>query len=323
AAGVTGDPLLPLLAEGLHLLSIGLWAGGVLALLVLALRPRLLDAALVRRFTPRAMLYVGLTFASGLFSSAQQVASLDALFFTPYGQALLVKVGLVLGVGALGLINMRIAKLKNDPTGSPPVDGAGERHWRARFIAIEGALMLAVLGMTALLTSSAPANTVEYRLAGVQQPESLSQTVDDVLVSFSARPNRPGQNILSVRANSTRRPAPAEIQRVILRLRYLEQDLGQVTVEAEALEGSSGQYQAGGSALSLPGRWEVEVVVRRKGLLDSVASFTWVVYPFADMPPVRVAAFPLAWLALPAAGAALLGVGFLIARRGRKIVDRG
>ncbi len=283
--------------DGLHLLSIGLWAGGVLALAALAVRPRLLKAGLVRRFTPLAVLYVGGTLASGLFSSAQQVASLDALFFTPYGQILLVKVGLVLLVGLLGLKNMRIAEQSTDK----------EFFWR--WIAVEGGLMAAVLALTGLLTASAPANTIEYRLAGVQQPELLSQQVDDLLISFSARPNRPGQNIFTVRANSTLRPAPGEIQRVILRLRYLEQDLGEVTVEAAAA-GEPGKFQAGESAFSLPGRWQVEVLVRRKGLLDSTASFTWVVYPQGDLPPVRVAAFPLGWLALPGALLVLAGAGW-------------
>lgn len=308
AAGAAESSLLPLLADGLHLVSIGLWAGGVLALLALALRPRLLEAGLVRRFTPRAMLYVGLTFASGLISSAQQVASLDALLFTPYGQALLLKVGLVMGVGVLGLVNMRIA----DSKAKTP----GKHSWRV--IALEGALMCGVLALTALLTSSAPANTLEYRLAGVQQPELLSRQVDDLLVSFQARPNRPGQNLINLRVNSTLRPPPAEVQRVILHLRYLEQNLGQQTLEAEALPGSDGQYQAGGGALSLPGAWEVQVVVRRKGLLDVVAQFTWVVYPLAEVPAVRLAAFPLAWLALPGAGVALLAAGAGLWRLRRK-----
>ena len=39
-------------------------------------------------------------------------------------------------------------------------------------------------------------------------------------------------------------------------------------------------------------RWQIDVVVRRKGIPDSVASFTWTVLPLGDLPPTLVSRSP-------------------------------
>jgi hypothetical protein len=118
-------------------------------------------------------------------------------------------------------------------------------------------------------------------------------------------PNQPGQNVVAVRAASTRKPAPAVITRVMLRFTYLGDELG--TQEFVAAASEPDVYRLGGSALSLPGPWLVEVVVRRKGLSDSVADFTWNVLPDgggADVPvslPLQIGAGVLLVLAIAGA----------------------
>ena len=78
-----------------------------------------------------------------------------------------------------------------------------------------------------------------------------------------------------LRAVSTRRPPPAELLRVILRLTYLEEDLGLTSETMDQFEPDL--YILTGSQLYLPGRWQIDVVARRKGIEDSVARFEWVV----------------------------------------------
>lgn len=60
---------------------------------------------ILRRFGLVAASSLGVLLMTGLYNSGQQVASLDALLFTLYGQSLLLKIGLVVGVGLIGLIN--------------------------------------------------------------------------------------------------------------------------------------------------------------------------------------------------------------------------
>jgi hypothetical protein len=107
-----------------------------------------------------------------------------------------------------------------------------------------------------------------------------------MVITFSASPNRPGQNLFTVRAVSTRRPAPAEIIRLILRFTFLGQEMGRSSVDAVEIE--PGLYQAGGNYLSLAGPWQVQVVARRAGIEDTVANFNWMVAPPGQARPVLI-----------------------------------
>ena len=102
----------------------------------------------------------------------------------------------------------------------------------------------------------------------------LQATAGDLQVSLSAEPNLPGENRLAIRAHPSAAGAP-EILRVIVRFTYLAQSMGEVSVDAPYV--SPGLYELSGSQLSLAGPWQVNVAVRRKGVEDSVAHFTWTV----------------------------------------------
>ena len=109
-----------------------------------------------------------------------------------------------------------------------------------------------------------------------------------------------------VRAASHRRPAPAEVAKVILRFRYLEEDLDTISVEAQEIDETA--FRLGGGYFSLPGRWHVDVVVRRLGVEDSIGSFEWIVPPTAEPEPVVLSDQPLRPILLPLGFA---GIGFL------------
>jgi copper transport protein len=288
AAGLS-SPLLPLLADFLHILSAGLWSGGLIALLVILLPvlgrepgSRQFFQSTWERFGRFAALAVGLTLATGLFNASGLVASLSALTGSAYGQTLALKVGLVLLVGLFGLANSlvlhpRLAapfkRLFGLPAGWKPFD-------RSRLpvsIAIEALLGLLVFTLAGLVASNPPANTPEYRYVGIAQADEVTQRSGDLQVSLSVLPNLPGQNIIDIHAESTRQPPPADILRVILRMTYQGEELGTQSIDADVVE--PGLYRLGGNYLSLPGPWKLVVVVRRKGVNDSLASFQWNVVP--------------------------------------------
>ncbi len=145
-----------------------------------------------------------------------------------------------------------------------------------------------------------------YQYAGISQYESLSKQVGDLLVTFAVRPNHPGQNLADVLAISTRKPPPAETLRVILRMTYQGKALG--TQNGDALPIDTNLYRLGGSYFSLPGPWKVEVIIRRKGLPDSVAAFNWNVLPISAGRYDFVLRYPLRY-----AAGGLLVVGLLAA----------
>ncbi len=329
AAALTPHTTLAVAVDVLHLLAASLWVGGLLALLVgllpLTQRGRSRDradfVALMWAgwgpFSRLAALSVGLLVATGLYNSGRQVASVDALIATLYGQALLGKIGLMLAVGALGLLNSmllhpRLAALLASWLRRPPSWTPVPLHRLPALLLAEAGLGLLVLLVTGLVTAAPPARGAEFEVAAEEIPTLLSQTVDDLLITFSAKPNRPGQNVFAVRAVSTRRPPPAEVMRVILRFTFLGQEMGRASVDAVEIE--PGLYQVGGNYLSLAGTWQVQVVVRRRGIEDRVAQFNWVVAPPGPARPVVISnrsLEPLLTIAAGVIGLILLVMGGL------------
>jgi len=304
AAALTPNTTLAVVADLLHLLAAGMWVGGLLALIIgllpLIRRQKSDLVVLIRAgwkpFSGLAAVSVALLFATGLYATGRQVASPDAMLTTLYGQALLGKIGLVLAVGAIGLLNAfllhprlrnfwpaaRLARWLRLSLGLSSLS----LHHLPRLVLLEAGLGVLVVLVTGLITALPQALGPEFEVNPAEIPTALSQTIDDVVVTFSASPNRPGQNLFTVRAVSTRRPPPAEIMRVIMRVTYQDQDIGQLSADATEIE--PGLYQLGGSQFSLAGPYQVEVVVRRRGVEDQVAHFSWMVAPPGETRPVVV-----------------------------------
>jgi len=277
-----------ILAQALHILAASAWLGslGALAFLHWSMIGRQHPYALLfwRRFGLVAFICVGVLLASGVFNTTRQVFSLDAWLLTPYGWALWLKIGLFLAAGAWGLLNSaavhaRVAQFIRIVTGFRLI--SGPPRWLKPEILSGGLILLT----TAYLTTIAPARGPEFVPPETYErpPANFTQPVEDLLINLVVRPNQPGVNLLSIGVFNTRRPAPAEVIRVQVRLNYLDRDLAPQTMVAE-LE-SEQRYRLQTSALSLEGRWQAQVVVRRNGLPDAVASFEWQVAPLSLSAP--------------------------------------
>jgi copper resistance protein D len=103
-------------ADCLHLLAMGAWLGGLLPLALLLGAARGTgeeeEAAAARRaiwrFSSRCLWAVGVLAAAGTVNAWFQIASFGALFGTPYGRLLLVKIGVFLAMFALAAVNREI-----------------------------------------------------------------------------------------------------------------------------------------------------------------------------------------------------------------------
>ncbi|MCL4559830.1 MAG: copper resistance protein CopC [Chloroflexi bacterium] len=306
-AAVVSTPVIAVIVDSFHLFAISLWVGGVVALAV-GLVPIVGNQAmdiyetepgqrLLRQYfgaySRFAAVSVGIVIGTGIFSSAQQVYSPDALIETFYGRTLVFKILLVGIVGLAGLTNSLIlhpalasvpGRILRKPEGWTllPLRNL------PTIIRIEAILGLVVLALSGLLTSNPPAYGIEFQSAAVNQPDQGSKLIGDLLINLSIKPNHPGQNLFYITAVSSRRPAPAEVLRVIVRMRYQEQDLGQQEAIVEPT--GNDDYRFGSNNLSLPGRWAIDVVVRRKGVPDITATFDWNVLPVSR--PVLISAQP-------------------------------
>ncbi len=317
ASAVQPNTTLAIIADSLHILGASVWVGGLLSLIV-GLLPlmRQRDAhfsalikGMLRPFGVVAAISVGLLFATGLYSVGGQVASIDALITTLYGQTLLAKIGLMLGVGIFGLLNSMLlhprvakpmARLLRRPEGWTPFS----LQQLPKLLMAEVGLGLLVFLLTSMVTASPTPRGVEYTIVPEEVPDALTETVDDMVITLFAKPNRPGQNVFTIFASSTRRPAPAEVARVITRFSYQEQELGQLSADAEEVE--SARFLLTGNYFSVAGAWQVDVVVRRLGMEDSVASFSWIVPPPGDVQPTILSKQPLGQSMTIAAAAVLL-----------------
>lgn len=318
------DGALAVAADALHLLAASVWVGGMLALaagLVPGTKRLGRDAAGIMRagwapFSRLAAISVGLLFATGLYNVARQVPTVEGLLATLYGQTLLVKVGLMLAMGAIGLVNSillhpnivaaPLARILQRPIGWAPLP----LHRLPLLILCESGLALVVLLATGLITASPTPNEAQLAKAREAGLGQMNQSVDDLLITLSASPNRPGQNVFTVFAASAQRPARADIIRVILRFTYLDKDLGRSSAVAKAIE--PGRYLLGGRYLGMAGRWRIDVVVRRAGVEDSVARFDWTVAVPVATGTAGISRAPLGPVLSKAAGGILVGFAVLI-----------
>jgi len=144
---------LPFLADWVHAMAAALWMGGLLGFAVAlfsgplgtlaADRQAKLREHSVRRFSKVATTAVVILASTGLYAILLHVPSLQALVATPYGRALLVKLGLLTFVLAIGAVNFLLR-------GRGPF---------GRLVVVELILALGLFIATGFLTSLPPAST--------------------------------------------------------------------------------------------------------------------------------------------------------------------
>jgi copper transport protein len=304
-AAAGAHPGVAVAVAAVHLLGAGLWLGGVAALAVALAAAGPARGALARALRgPFAWLAGGALGAlaiTGLLQAGAQVASVDALLTTDYGTTLIIKMVLVAATAALGLANARMLRRGTAP----------------RALAVEAAAGLGVLLAAAVLAASPPAKGPEFAAPRAVVAPTLVRQAGDLLVTAAVRPNRPGPNVVTVLAASSRRPAPAPVRRVAVRLAPRAGGPARTVV----LGAVGGDRFAGAAELSDDGAWTATVLLDRAGRRLTVP-VAWRVEPPDPARPVVHSARRLAPLLQGAAAALALALlaataGALLARRRR------
>jgi putative copper export protein/methionine-rich copper-binding protein CopC len=143
--------------DAMHVVAAGGWIGSLLALVVVGLpvalaldpeRRRGAAAALVHGFSPAALVFTGILVITGAISAWLHVGEFTALWTTPYGRALLLKVGIFLAVALVGAYNfLRVRPALGEGRADPRLRRSG---------AVELALAVGVLVVTAVLVALPP-----------------------------------------------------------------------------------------------------------------------------------------------------------------------
>jgi len=281
-AGTTPPALLNVANDTSHLMATSVWIGGLVVLLFAALpATRALSveertgilAPIIGRFSDIAFWSVLVIVVTGVYAAWIQIQGLSVVLSSSYGITLLVKLGVFLPLIALGGINKRWMKprLERAALGR---DTTAPLSLFKRLIVAEVALAALVIAVTAVLVNLAPARNMLEQEDGFRKRIEIGGRT----YVLSVDPNSVGRNVVDLmpesmgggmgdgsaddetsdHADSTDRDGGPKEVTVLFRMP--EQGIGPLPVQAE--ETDSGHFMVRGHQLSVPGRWQLEIVVR-------------------------------------------------------------
>jgi copper transport protein len=271
-----GSGALATAVDWIHLGAVAVWIGGLAALVVVAAGERgddrlRLTRALAPVMSRIAALSLAVLVVTGIYSAWLHVPGIGALGITEYGRYLLVKLVLILPLVALGAINRFVLIPRLAGAGAAPTAAPSSQQTILAVIGGEIGLGLAVLLVVALLTATPPARVSLATSTAAASALRYVGASQDVRLALTVSPAQPGPNQIEVTAT---RPDGQPVEgesRVLLRLINLDEDLAPSTLTLD--EQGGGRYAAPGGVTIPAGWWEAEVVLRRRGRLDAVASF--------------------------------------------------
>lgn len=278
AASTANLILIP--ADLLHLLSTGVWVGGLLCFMLavpIALkelragsgdRTRLL-ATVIPNFSDLAILAVLWLFTTGILQSIVQIGNLDALLNTNYGKALCVKLIIIVPLLGLGgyhnfITSRKLRKFASGKEAGSVAAGSVQR-WFRRTIILEVALALTLLVVVGVLTSLGPSR--ETAIAAPKGPFIVRGQVADIKYTIGVSPAQVGENILEMELLDANGKPITQAQAVLARV-SMEGMGDPQELELTSLENKPGIYRTIATVFSMAGNWSTTITIRRAGLDD-------------------------------------------------------
>jgi len=274
-AATEASPAIPTVSDWIHLIGMSFWLGSLPYLFTALLALRNLDGVLrtkltsvaTDRFSIMGLASVAAIGLTGLYAAYLRVGTFQELYASIYGNTLLVKqifVGLLLVFAAINLLFIapRLKKARLQGTSNLEL----VKHFGSSVLVeiILGGLLLANVSV---LTYLPPAKII---------PPSTdlngSTGAGDLHVTIKVSPGLVGQNTFTV--NLTSSGQPVEAAKEVL-LRFTPSRTNVAPSEVQLLETGNGDYSTKGSFLSLPGNWQIQVVVRRVNKFDDYANFNF------------------------------------------------
>jgi copper transport protein len=257
-AAAGSDTWLALPASVLHLAAMALWLGG-LVLLGTTVRPalrrgdRALPDVALPRWSKIAYGCVVCLVVSGEYQAWRQISPVQALWSTPYGITLLIKAGLVAVMMAAAFLAQRRIVGRAAVDGGAGGDGpAVIARAVGRSVRIETAVAVAVLAVTAILVSQAPARTT------YGPPVTLSAPLGNDQVSVHVDTTRRGPQAISVRILDAA-GAPIAAQSVTATLSSTQ--VAALNVTLRKAEPSGSRWTSTAAVAPLPGTWTLTLNV--------------------------------------------------------------
>jgi copper transport protein len=303
-------PALAIVITAVHVAAMAVWLGGLVALLLVVLRPYAEDegfADAVRGFSRVAFAAVAALVITGILQSVRELGSPTALVDTVYGRLLMAKLTFfVIVLGAAGVSRVWVQQrlgVRRPPaarrgrvtahafaaaaTGSGVPDdedesvaarsrvqsenAAEQLPSLRRSLIVEAVLGAAILLVSAVLVGTSPAQAVLADPVDVTVPlEGAAGDAGSVQISVS--PARAGSNVLELYLYDEDGEA-TQPEQIRVALAEEQQEIGPLDVEIAAA--GPGRYSAQDMTVPGAGTWRLTVTVRMDEFTATTASTTF------------------------------------------------
>jgi copper transport protein len=260
------------LLDWLHLVAGSLWIGGLIGLLVLWWSlpagkrvPGL--AVCVPRFSDVAFVSVLLLIASGTGASILHLPTLGSLWQTSYGEALLVKVGILALAGLPASVNLLRNKPRLHAYERRPDLAPGAAGLLGRLVSVEAILVAGAVFVAAILSSLAPPPKALAQEGGAVAhvgPGPVTRVVErnGYRLAFRITPNRAAVPT-TIGVAISRGGKPVRGADVTATFTMLDMEMGQQAYQLA--ETRPGVYEHSGPALVMVGHWGVSFDIEPRG----------------------------------------------------------
>ncbi|WP_099222410.1 copper resistance CopC/CopD family protein [Listeria costaricensis] len=233
-AKAASDPVIAITADFLHIVAASVWIGGILALLYFT---RKAGKVYWSRFSYVAMGAVALLLMTGLLLGVLNLGEMKNLFTTSYGYVLLLKLGLIICMGLLGLFHYLYIQQKQKPL---PI----------KTIVLENIIGLLILLTAAFLTNQP--------LPPPKAPEPFQETLateqNEGFVQLKVTPRIVGENQFMVTFTDAEQQPLSNFEKVTIHFER-QDDKADVVME----KSSEGAYTASGLYFNQKGTWRLTV----------------------------------------------------------------
>jgi copper transport protein len=263
-AAQTAPRAASIVLDWLHVASASLWVGGLTGILVLwrslPVARRMAGLAVcVPRFSNVAFASVLLLLGSGVAASVIRLPTLGTLWGTSYGQAILVKAGLLAAALLLAAVNL----LRTKPALRAPSAPASAAVLLRRLVAGETLLVATAVGVAAVLSSLPPPPKALAGISGSVAhagPGPISTTLDRDGYRFVLHvdPNRaavPNEFAVDI----SRAGVPVRGADVMLRFDMLDMTMQSLIYRLSEVR--PGRYEHSAPALVMAGHWGLTVTL--------------------------------------------------------------
>ncbi len=268
-AGQTSPRGLSIVLDWVHLITGSLWVGGLAGVLVLWASLRAGErvaglAIVVPRFSRVALVSVLLLLATGTWATINHMPDISALWKTGYGQAILVKIGILIAAMAVASVNL----LRTRPEIAAQGDEApGAAKLLRRLVGVEVVLVSGAIFVAAILSSLAPpppAFALQNSAVAQVGPGRVLKTVhvNGYDLQVIVAPNKAAApDAFALRITKDGKPVTGAD--VSLTFNHTEMQMPQQ--QYSLAEKQPGVYSRSTPALVMVGKWALDYQVAPKG----------------------------------------------------------